>query len=31
MREQLGVMYDIRSGVLSLDYNQINFLVICFL
>ena len=23
VREQLGVMYDIKSGVLSLDYNLI--------
>ena len=29
--EQLGVMYDIKSGVISLDYyNRINFLGIFF-
>ena len=31
VREQLGVMYDIKSGVVSLDYNRINFFVIFFL
>ena len=31
VREQLGVMYDIKSGVVSLDYNRINLFVIFFL